>query len=123
MTLFIIFSEYDFIINILASILGAFSVYEIVKVINDVTEETKVNYNVVENDGFNSSYENLINSFFKSGILNCSSGSIISIPVSLMYRFGTDKKTFIQGKDLELAKKADEKSFSSYKITPQKYFL
>lgn len=77
---------------------------KIVKVINDVTEETKVNYNVVENDGFNSSYENLINSFFKSGILNCSSGSIISIPVSLMYRFGTDKKTFIQGKDLELAK-------------------
>ena len=77
---------------------------KIVKVTNDITEEIKINYNVVENDGFNSSYENLINSFFKSGILNCSSGSTISIPPSLMYRFGTDKKTFIQGKDLELAK-------------------
>lgn len=39
LTLFIIFSEYDFIINILASILGAFSVYEIVKVCNKLEDE------------------------------------------------------------------------------------
>lgn len=77
---------------------------KIVKISNDITEEIKINYNVVENDGFNSSYENLINSFFNSGILNCSSGSTISIPTSLLYRFGTDKKAFIQGKELELAK-------------------
>ena len=39
LSLFIIFSEYDFVINILASILGAFSVYEIVKVCNKLEDE------------------------------------------------------------------------------------
>lgn len=84
---------------------------KIAKVSNEGIEELSIDYNVQENDGFNTQYESLINSFLFSGILNCSAGSSFVIPNSLQFRFGNEKSSFIKGQELSLSKNL---SVSSY---------
>jgi hypothetical protein len=84
---------------------------KIAKVSNEGIEELSIDYNVQENDGFNTQYESLINSFLFSGILNCSAGSSFVIPNSLQFRFGNEKSSFIKGQELSLSKTL---SVSSY---------
>ena len=77
---------------------------KIAKVTLDKIEEHQVNFFVEPNDGFNTSYEDLINSFYFSGLLNYSAGGVISIPSELSYRFGNGNKSFMKGEELYLSK-------------------
>lgn len=77
---------------------------KIAKVTENNIEEQRVDFEIEQNDGFNTSYEDLITSFYSSGLLNYSAGAVISIPSELSYRFGSQNKSFLQGQELSLSK-------------------
>lgn len=70
---------------------------------NGKKESASVNYRVVENDAYAASYGVFISSFYDSGMLNYSSGSVITIPDTLQYSLGLPPDSFITGQDLVLA--------------------
>ena len=66
-------------------------------------EEKTVKYTVIPDNAFTSSYSSFISTFFDSGILNYTSGSILSIPETLKYSFGLPPDSFLQGRDLSIS--------------------
>ena len=64
--------------------------------------ETTVKYLVIQDNAFAASYNTFISSFFDSGILNYTAGSILSIPEELKYSFGLPPDSFLQGRDLSI---------------------
>ena len=66
-------------------------------------QEVLVKYTVIPDNAFNTSYQNFISSFFDSGIINYTSGSILSIPSELKYSFGLPPDSFLQGQELSIA--------------------
>lgn len=70
---------------------------------NGKKESTSVNYKVVENDAYAASYGVFISSFYDSGIINYSAGSVITIPDNLQYSLGLPPDLYITGQDLFLA--------------------
>lgn len=70
---------------------------------NGKKESTSVNYRVVENDAYAAPYGVFISSFYDSGLLNYSAGSVITIPGNLQYSLGLPPDSFINGQDLVLA--------------------
>lgn len=68
-----------------------------------IKEETIIKYTVLPDNAFSANYGSFISSFFDSGILNYTSGSILSIPQELKYSFGLPPDSFIQGRDLSIS--------------------
>ena len=66
-------------------------------------EETTVKYTVLPDSALASSYSSFISSFYDSGILNYTSGSILSIPAELKYSFGLPPDSFLTGRDLSIS--------------------
>ena len=66
-------------------------------------EETTIKYTVLPDNAFTTSYSAFISSFYDSGILNYTSGSILSIPEDLKYSFGLPPDSFLQGRDLSIS--------------------
>ena len=66
-------------------------------------QEVTVKYTVLPDNAFNSNFGTFISSFFDTGILNYTSGSILSIPEELKYSFGLPPDSFLQGKDLSFS--------------------
>ncbi|MBO4628691.1 MAG: hypothetical protein J5687_01940 [Treponema sp.] len=66
-------------------------------------EEITVKYTVIPDSALTASYSSFISSFYDSGILNYTSGSILSIPESLMYSFGLPPDSFLTGRDLSIS--------------------
>ncbi len=66
-------------------------------------EETTVKYTVLPDNAFSTSYSAFISSFYDSGILNYTSGSILSIPEQLQYSFGLPPDSFLTGRDLSIS--------------------
>lgn len=69
-------------------------------------EYQKINYEVQNNRAKNASYFDFIQSFFDSGVINYSAGSILEIPDELKYSLEnsvqSDVDNFIQGSNLSL---------------------
>ena len=66
-------------------------------------EEITVKYTVLPDNAFTASYSSFISSFYDSGILNYTSGSILSIPEQLQYSFGLPPDSFLAGRDLSIS--------------------
>ncbi len=66
-------------------------------------EEKTVKYTVLPDNGFATDYSSFISSFYDSGILNYTSGSILSIPEELKYSFGLPPDSFLTGRDLSIS--------------------
>jgi len=66
-------------------------------------EECSVKYLVLPDSAYSSSYGSFISSFFDSGIINYTAGSILSIPEELKYSFGLPPDSFLQGRDLSIS--------------------
>ncbi|MBR4790912.1 MAG: hypothetical protein IK024_08500 [Treponema sp.] len=66
-------------------------------------EEITVKYTVLPDNAFTASYSSFISSFYDSGILNYTSGSILSIPETLQYSFGLPPDSFLAGRDLSIS--------------------
>lgn len=66
-------------------------------------EELSVKYTVLPDNAYAASFATFISSFFDSGILNYTSGSILSIPPELDYSFGLPPDSFLKGTDLSFA--------------------
>ena len=66
-------------------------------------EEITVKYTVIPDSALASSYSSFITSFYDSGILNYTSGSILSIPDELKYSFGLPPDSFLTGRDLSIS--------------------
>ena len=66
-------------------------------------EEITVKYTVLPDNAFTASYGSFISSFYDSGILNYTSGSILSIPETLQYSFGLPPDSFLTGRDLSIS--------------------
>lgn len=66
-------------------------------------QEITVKYTVIQDNAFSASYGPFISSFFDSGILNYTSGSIISIPPELKYSFGLPPDSFLTGRELSFS--------------------
>ena len=66
-------------------------------------EEITVKYTVLPDNAFTASYGSFISSFYDSGILNYTSGSILSIPETLQYSFGLPPDSFLAGRDLSIS--------------------
>ena len=65
--------------------------------------ETTVKYTVLPDAAYSASYSSFISSFYDTGILNYTSGSILSIPEELKYSFGLPPDSFLPGKDLSIS--------------------
>lgn len=65
--------------------------------------ETTIKYTVLPDGAYTASYAAFISSFFDTGILNYTSGSILSIPEELKYSFGLPPDSFLPGKDLSIS--------------------
>ena len=65
-------------------------------------QEVTVRYTVIPDNAFASSYGSFISSFFDTGLLNYTSGTILSIPSELKYSFGLPPDSFLQGRDLSI---------------------
>lgn len=68
-----------------------------------IKQEISVKYTVIPDNAFTASYGTFISSFFDSGILNYTSGAILSIPSELKYSFGLPPDSFLQGRDLSIS--------------------
>ena len=66
-------------------------------------EETTVKYTVLPDNALTALYGSFISSFYDTGILNYTSGSILSIPEQLKYSFGLPPDSFLQGQDLSIS--------------------
>ena len=66
-------------------------------------EETTVKYTVLPDNALTTPYSNLISSFFDSGILNYTAGSVLSIPAQLKFSFGLPPDSFLPGRDLSIS--------------------
>ena len=66
-------------------------------------EETTVKYTVLPDNAMAASYSSFISAFYDSGILNYTSGSILSIPDELEYSFGLPPDSFLTGRDLSIS--------------------
>ena len=66
-------------------------------------EEITVKYTVIPDSALTASYSSFISSFYDSGILNYTSGSILSIPDELKYSFGLPPDSFLNGCDLSIS--------------------
>ena len=66
-------------------------------------EEITVKYTVLPDNAYTASYGSFISSFYDSGILNYTSGSILSIPETLQYSFGLPPDSFLTGRDLSIS--------------------
>ena len=66
-------------------------------------EEITVKYTVIPDSALTASYSSFISSFYDSGILNYTSGSILSIPDALMFSFGLPPDSFLTGRDLSIS--------------------
>lgn len=73
---------------------------------NGKKESTSVDFTVVENDAYNAPYGTFISSFYDTGLINYSAGSVITIPGSLQYSLGLPPDSFIPGQDLYLSEKS-----------------
>ena len=67
-------------------------------------EELTVKYTVIPDNAFTNTYASFISSFFDTGILNYTSGTILSIPPELKYSLGLAPDSFLQGRDLSIDK-------------------
>ena len=67
-----------------------------------IKEETTIKYTVIPDGAYSSDYAAFISTFFDTGILNYTSGSILSIPDELKYSFGLPPDSFLQGRDLSI---------------------
>lgn len=65
-------------------------------------QEVTVKYTVIPDNAFSTTYGYFISSFFDTGILNYTSGTILSIPSELKYSFGLPPDSFLQGRDLSI---------------------
>lgn len=70
---------------------------------NGKKESVSVDYTVIENDAYSASYSDFISSFFDTGLINYSSGSVLSIPAALDYSLGLPPDSFMKGQDLFLS--------------------
>lgn len=66
-------------------------------------EETLVKYTVIPDNALTTAYGNFISSFFDTGILNYTAGSILSVPEQLKFSFGLPPDSFLQGRDLSIS--------------------
>ncbi|MBO4532588.1 MAG: hypothetical protein IKX70_02255 [Treponema sp.] len=64
--------------------------------------ETTIKYTVLPDGAYTATYASFVASFFDTGILNYTSGSILSIPQELKYSFGLPPDSFLQGRDLSI---------------------
>ncbi len=63
-------------------------------------EELTVKYTVIPDNAFASTYGSFVSSFFDTGIVNYTSGTILSLPSELKYSLGLPPDSFLQGRDL-----------------------
>lgn len=70
---------------------------------NGKKETASTTFTVIENDAIAEDYGPFISTFYDSGIINYSAGSVISIPSKMYYSLGYPPDSFIQGQDLTLA--------------------
>ena len=68
--------------------------------------EKTVKFKVYPDEAYSSSYKDFIYSFYDSGILNYTSGSVLTVPGDLMYSFGLPPDSFIQGRELSISDKS-----------------
>ena len=68
-----------------------------------VKQEVNVKYTVIPDNALTTQYGSFISTFFDSGILNYTSGTILSIPSELKYSFGLPPDSFLQGRDLSIS--------------------
>ena len=68
-----------------------------------VKQEVSVKYTVILDNALTTSYGSFISTFFDSGILNYTSGTILSIPSELKYSFGLPPDSFQPGRDLSIS--------------------
>lgn len=73
---------------------------------NGKKESVAVDYTVIENDGYAAPYSVFISSFYDTGIINYSSGSVITVPETLEYSLGLPPDSFMKGQDLFLSEKS-----------------
>ncbi len=66
-------------------------------------EETLVKYTVIPDNALTTAYGTFISSFFDTGILNYTAGSILSVPEQLKFSFGLPPDSFLQGRDLSIS--------------------
>ena len=66
-------------------------------------EETVVKYTVIPDNALTTAYGTFISSFFDTGILNYTAGSILSVPEQLKFSFGLPPDSFLQGRDLSIS--------------------
>ena len=66
-------------------------------------QEVTVKYTVIPDNALTAQYGSFISSFFDTGILNYTSGTILSIPSELKYSFGLPPDSFIPGRDLSIS--------------------
>ena len=72
---------------------------------NNETEEAVVKYSVIPDNVNSKPYSEFINTFYKSGVINYSAGSILSIPSELEYSLSAAPYNYIQGQDLTISEK------------------
>ena len=70
---------------------------------NGKKETANFNYTVIENDAIAEDYGSFISTFYDSGMINYSAGSVISIPKKMYYSLGYPPDSYIQGQELTLA--------------------
>ena len=68
-----------------------------------IKEEITIKYTVLPDNAFSAPYNSFISSFYDSGIINYTAGSILSIPAELLYSFGLPPDSFLQGRDLSFS--------------------
>ena len=66
-------------------------------------EETFVKYTVIPDNALTTAYSTFITSFFDTGILNYTAGSILSVPEQLKFSFGLPPDSFLKGRDLSIS--------------------
>jgi len=64
-------------------------------------ENLTVNYTVVPDEAYSTSYYDFISSFFDSGLINYTAGSVLTIPSDLYYSLGLPPDSFIKGQPLQ----------------------
>ena len=66
-------------------------------------EETVVKYTVLPDNALTTQYGTFISSFFDTGILNYTAGSVLSVPEQLKFSFGLPPDSFLKGRNLSIS--------------------
>lgn len=66
-------------------------------------QEVTVKYTVLPDSASTAAFGTFISSFFDTGILNYTAGSILSVPSELKYSFGLPPDSFLPGQDLSFS--------------------